>query len=69
MEKKVWCGILEGAIYEQNCLFKLAQTIPGNKNCQNCVFFENIQLRNKIEELKLAWKKKVRKFNNPTLGK
>jgi hypothetical protein len=62
MDKKVWCEILEGATYDQNCLFKLAQAIPGNKNCQNCVVFENIQLRKKIEELKVAWKKKVRQL-------
>jgi hypothetical protein len=64
MEKKVWCEILEGAVYSQNCLFKLAQTIPGNRNCANCVVFENIQLRNKIEELKVAWKKKVHKLSS-----
>lgn len=59
MEKKIWCGILEGATYEQNCLYKLSQTIPGNKCCEQCILFENLQLRAKLDEVKLLWRKKI----------
>jgi hypothetical protein len=61
MDKKIYCEILGGATYDKNCLFRLAQ---GNENCANCVVFENIQLKNKIEELKVAWKKKVRQLES-----
>jgi hypothetical protein len=64
MERKIWCEIVSGAVYDRNCLFKLSQTIPGNSNCQGCILFENIQLRNKIEELKTEWRKKIKKLSS-----
>ena len=68
MEKKIWCGILEGAIYDDRCLFKLSQAIPGNKSCEQCIIFENLQLRNKLEELKFLWKKKAHREPSSALS-
>jgi len=59
MEKKIWCEFFKSTIYDSRCLIKRSQTISGNKRCEQCMLFENLELRNKLEEAKLLWKKKI----------
>jgi hypothetical protein len=67
MERKAWCSILEGAIYDEHCLFKLSQTVPGNRSCEQCILFENLQLRGKLEEAKNLLRRRLQR--KPSRGK
>jgi excisionase family DNA binding protein len=39
-ERKVYCSIIEGLIYEQRCLYHLSKVITGNKTCESCIVRE-----------------------------
>lgn len=34
--KKVWCEVIEGAVWSDRCLFKLSKVIEGNASCETC---------------------------------
>lgn len=38
--RKIFCEIVEGAVYEDRCLFKLSQVIDGNPICKECILQE-----------------------------
>lgn len=59
--KKIWCDVFKDTILDDRCLLKRSQTISDNKSCERCILFENLQLRNKLEELKSLWKKKFQR--------
>jgi hypothetical protein len=69
MLKRIWCDLFKGTILDDHCLLKRSQTISGNKGCERCILFENLQLRNKLEELKSLWKKKFQRDQVTVSGK
>lgn len=64
MNRKLFCEVVQGVVYEDRCLLKLSKMTENSKACAQCTLSEILQLRNKIEELKLAWKKKVHKLSS-----
>lgn len=38
--RKVWCEVLEAAVYSYRCLYRLSKIIEGNKTCSNCILHE-----------------------------
>jgi hypothetical protein len=61
MMRKVFCEILDGIIYEDRCLFKLSAMVD-DKVCRNCILSENKVLKGKLDELKIAWRRKSKSF-------
>jgi excisionase family DNA binding protein len=52
VERKIYCNVLEGAVYEDRCLFKLSKILEGNKSCENCILRE-------LEKIKLSGAKRT----------
>jgi hypothetical protein len=38
--RKIYCEVIEGVVYDDRCLFKLSKIIEGNKTCKDCVLHE-----------------------------
>lgn len=38
--RKIFCGVVEGVVYDDRCLFKLSQVLEDNKTCEGCVLRE-----------------------------
>jgi excisionase family DNA binding protein len=38
--RKVYCGVVEGLVYDDRCLLKLSKMIEDNKTCENCILRE-----------------------------
>jgi excisionase family DNA binding protein len=51
--RKIFCGVVEGIVYDDRCLFKLSKVIEDNKTCEGCILRE-------IEKVKLE---KTKRFD------
>jgi excisionase family DNA binding protein len=38
--RKIYCCVVEGAVYEDRCLWKLRKMIEDSKDCENCILRE-----------------------------
>lgn len=38
--RKIYCEVIEGVVYDDRCLFKLSKVIDGNKACEGCILRE-----------------------------
>jgi len=45
--RKIFCEIVEGAVYEDRCLYKLSKVVEGNPTCKNCIIQELEVLKGK----------------------
>ncbi len=57
-KKKVWCEVLEAAVWSDRCLFKLSQIIEGNKSCESCILRELEKIKGCGKEVKLGRKRR-----------
>lgn len=63
VERKIYCNVLEGTVYENRCLFKLSKVIENNKSCESCILRELEQIKScgtREETPERRKKKKVR---------
>lgn len=65
--RKIFCEIVEGAVYEDRCLFKLSQVIDGNPTCKACILQELEAL--KKEKMSHKKRKHTRKPGRPKVLK
>ena len=43
--RKIYCEVIEGVVYDDRCLFKLSKIIEGNKTCKACVVRETERIK------------------------
>ena len=43
--RKIYCEVVEGIVWETRCLFKLSKVVEGSKACESCILrqLEEIQ--------------------------
>lgn len=62
MNRRLLCEAVKGIVYEERCLLKLAKMVDDDKTCVQCILFENLQLRKKLNELKQEWERKIHRL-------
>jgi hypothetical protein len=60
--KKIWCEVWDHIVFCERCLFEMGKIAEKNKTCENCVYHENLLLREKIEGKKPQKKRYIRKM-------
>lgn len=58
--KKVWCSVVEGAVWSDRCLFKLSKVIEKNRDCESCILHELEQIKPYGKEAKAGKKRKLK---------
>jgi hypothetical protein len=56
--RKIYCEVVEGAVYEDRCIFKMSQTVEGNKTCERCILRELEDVKKSLSDGKQVKKKK-----------
>ena len=69
-DKKVFCGIVEGIVFADRCLYELQKIIHGSKTCEECIYRELQRLKKGIViEDRLPPKNKDRRKRTKATGK
>jgi excisionase family DNA binding protein len=56
--KKIWCSVVDGAVWSDRCLYKLSKIIEGSKDCESCILHELEQIKPCGKEAKAGKKRK-----------
>ena len=56
--KKVWCSVVEAAVWSDRCLFKLSKIIEGSRDCESCLLRELEKIKFCGKEAKTGKKRK-----------
>jgi excisionase family DNA binding protein len=64
--RKVYCEVVEGAVYSDRCLYKLSKILNGNQACEACIVRELERLKYpEIKENKIEQKKRGKRKERP----
>lgn len=56
--RKIYCEVVEGAVYSDRCLFRLREVVESSETCKNCILRELEDIKRSLSEGKKVKKKK-----------